>query len=95
MGESLDDVIAISRMRKQEAAVRRDARLAKVGAEIKAVEDAGFTVKKCTEYHYQINGVLNFYPSWRNYHHSMTGRKGKVKPGRLLAFVKSVFGEQL
>lgn len=65
---------------------RRANRLPVRQAEIEALRDLGYDVKKLTDYQYRVNGIYDLYPIHNRWHHLKSGKRGGAK--NLAEFIK-------
>lgn len=77
MGDGLDsDDFKQMREAQQE---RRAERLPIRQAEIEALANEGYAVKKLTEWQYRINDTYDLYPIHNRWHHLKTNKRGGAK----------------
>lgn len=65
---------------------RRAERLPVRQAEIEALAEAGYAVKKLTDYQYRINDTYDLYPIHNRWHHLKSGKRGGAR--NLSEFIK-------
>lgn len=68
---------------------RRAKRLPVRQAEIEALVEAGYTVRKLTEFQYRVNDLYDLYPIHRRWHELKTGKRGNYTTGKLAEFIQS------
>lgn len=64
---------------------RRADRLPAATEEILALNQAGFTVQKLTDYQFRVNGRLDLFPTHRRYHDVVANRRGSYSTARAIA----------
>jgi vancomycin permeability regulator SanA len=65
--------------------VRRADRLPSRQQEILALAEAGYTVRKLTDYQFRVNNALDLYPTHKRFHVLMTGRRGSYQTAASVA----------
>ena len=87
----MSDIGDVYRAMRDEQRERRAARLPIRTDEILALQDAGFTVRKLTDYQFRVNEAVDLYPIHRRYHFLKSHRRGQYR--NALAFVQGIFRE--